>query len=401
MAAARKRRKRGEGSIARLANGSWQVAITDDFGRRNTRRVRGSRADAVAALAELRATSRPSDGPLTLLGAIETYIARAELAGTTRASHLSALRQVGIPTVPHPQGAPIWTGWATPLKSLTPSRLTALYAQVDEMSTFRAVRRDGIETRERVPVGESTKRRVRAIVGASLSMAVRLGSIDANPDRAASTPWGAARARATGTRKPGDTRGGLVVAAPEEVKAALKALGGDWAGVMVRVLATCGLRLSEACGLSWADVDLGHGRLRVQRAAVVAGGGVRSHGTTKTEGSVRPIALDPTTVAMLTVYRETCASEWVFPSGDGTRPMRRDNASAWIQRRLRSAGIEIVLRDLRHFAATQMLAGGIDPKTVADRLGHDDVRTTLRFYAAWIPARDEAAAEVLGNLLDG
>ena len=57
------------------------------------------------------------------------------------------------------------------------------------------------------------------------------------------------------------------------------------------------------------------------------------------------------------------------------------------------------LHDLRHFAATQLLAAGVDVRTVAGRLGHANPTVTLNVYAAWLPERDMAAAEALGALV--
>jgi integrase len=46
------------------------------------------------------------------------------------------------------------------------------------------------------------------------------------------------------------------------------------------------------------------------------------------------------------------------------------------------------LYSLRHFAATQAIAAGFDPVSVANRLGHADPSVTLRVYSHAIDARD-------------
>ncbi len=60
----------------------------------------------------------------------------------------------------------------------------------------------------------------------------------------------------------------------------------------------------------------------------------------------------------------------------------------------------ICLNDLRHFSATQLVAAGIDPRLIAGRLGHD-ASVLLRIYSHVIPARDQAAAQLLGELMRG
>jgi integrase len=51
--------------------------------------------------------------------------------------------------------------------------------------------------------------------------------------------------------------------------------------------------------------------------------------------------------------------------------------------------------DLRHYTATQLFADGMNPKTVADRLGHADASVTLRVYTANTTAQAQAAADSL------
>jgi site-specific recombinase XerD len=61
-------------------------------------------------------------------------------------------------------------------------------------------------------------------------------------------------------------------------------------------------------------------------------------------------------------------------------------------------GIEVTLRSLRHYAATEMLTSGVDLRTVAGRLGHGEGgATTLRVYTHFVPAPDRRAAEALAR----
>lgn len=48
---------------------------------------------------------------------------------------------------------------------------------------------------------------------------------------------------------------------------------------------------------------------------------------------------------------------------------------------------------LRHTHATILLLDGVDIRSIQERLGHDDVATTLRFYGHLQEGRDQAAAE--------
>jgi integrase len=49
--------------------------------------------------------------------------------------------------------------------------------------------------------------------------------------------------------------------------------------------------------------------------------------------------------------------------------------------------------DLRHAHATELLAAGVHPKAVSERLGHSSVAFTMDTYAAVIPSMGRAAAD--------
>ena len=67
----------------------------------------------------------------------------------------------------------------------------------------------------------------------------------------------------------------------------------------------------------------------------------------------------------------------------------------------RRAGIKGVrLHDLRHTHATLMLAQGIHPKIVQERLGHASIQLTLDTYSHVLPGLQEAAALRFDEALD-
>lgn len=61
-------------------------------------------------------------------------------------------------------------------------------------------------------------------------------------------------------------------------------------------------------------------------------------------------------------------------------------------------GIDTTLHKLRHHAATELIAAGVDVRTVAGRLGHSGGgTTTLRTYTAWVAEADQRAASGIGS----
>ena len=53
----------------------------------------------------------------------------------------------------------------------------------------------------------------------------------------------------------------------------------------------------------------------------------------------------------------------------------------------------------RHFAGSQLVAAGVDVRTVSARLGHSPPSITLDIYTHRVQDNDRAAAELLGQLI--
>jgi len=67
---------------------------------------------------------------------------------------------------------------------------------------------------------------------------------------------------------------------------------------------------------------------------------------------------------------------------------------------LRAADLpDIRFHDLRHTAATLLLAAGVHPKIVQERLGHASIILTLDTYSHVLPSMQKAATEKLDRLL--
>ena len=63
-------------------------------------------------------------------------------------------------------------------------------------------------------------------------------------------------------------------------------------------------------------------------------------------------------------------------------------------------GWDMHIHQLRHYAATELIAAGVDVRTVAGRLGHGGGdATTLRYYTAWVSEADQrAAGSIVGRM---
>jgi integrase len=173
-----------------------------------------------------------------------------------------------------------------------------------------------------------------------------------------------------------------------------------------------GLRRSELVGLQWADIDLDAALLRVRRR-IVAVDGELDTGDPKTERSRRTLDLDPATVAALRAHRTRqlevrmlVGPGWherdlVFCAPEGN-PWKPDTISQAFDRAVKRHQLtRIRFHDLRHTHATHLLAAGVNPKIVSDRLGHASVAFTLDTYGHVLPGQPAAAVAAVAALVDG
>ncbi len=90
--------------------------------------------------------------------------------------------------------------------------------------------------------------------------------------------------------------------------------------------------------------------------------------------------------------------ELVFAEEDGS-PIGPRKLQKAFKRALGAAGLpDIRFHDLRHTAATHMLANGVDVLTVSRRLGHTKASTTLDIYGHAIPGLQEKAAAIMNEI---
>lgn len=67
--------------------------------------------------------------------------------------------------------------------------------------------------------------------------------------------------------------------------------------------------------------------------------------------------------------------------------------------KMRSKSVISNIHDLRHTCATLLLAKGVNPKIVQERLGHSDISMTLNRYSHVTPTMQDQAARLLGDAL--
>jgi integrase len=373
----------------RFRAGAWRLeaSYTDDGRRRyKTRTVhapnnrtgrRLAETELVRLVAETQTASTPTVAPdATVEQLLRRWLAvrTPDWSPTTASTNRRWVETRIIPAVGH-----------YPLTRLTVAHVDALYA---------SQRADGLTA--------ASVRRTHSILRAALAQAERWGLVDRNVAALARKPaLGPPRVRPP---EP-DEMARLTAAAERDP---------DLAG-WLRVAAVTGARRGTLCALRWSDLDLDKGTVTFSRSLSVGDEGLVVKGT-KT-GRPYPVALDQGTVGVLRSHRARAAERalacgvalpsdaYVFARPvppDGSVPWHPDGATQRFARLRREAGVEGVrLHDLRHFVATRLLAGGVDARTVAGRLGHSSAKMVLDLYGHFVPAADRVAAQRIADVVDG
>lgn len=86
-----------------------------------------------------------------------------------------------------------------------------------------------------------------------------------------------------------------------------------------------------------------------------------------------------------------------FSAPDGSIPLHPDTPSKFFRKVCDSLGLSYHLHQLQHFTATELIAAGVDIRTVSGRLGHAGPSLTLRVYSHVLEAQDRTASEYLGS----
>jgi len=145
-----------------------------------------------------------------------------------------------------------------------------------------------------------------------------------------------------------------------------------------------GLRVGELCALTWGDIDMAAGTLRVSKAVQrvqTPGGPTKTTlhiGAPKSKASTRTIPLPE-------FLRRELKALWVDPQAyllTGTaKCMEPRLMQGFFTRMLKQAGIAHKnFHALRHSFATRAVEQGFDIKSVSELLGHSNVKFTMESY---------------------
>ncbi|GAV38308.1 site-specific integrase [Streptomyces acidiscabies] len=211
-------------------------------------------------------------------------------------------------------------------------------------------------------------------------------------------------------KETGEKPSPVMVWTPEQAGIFLDFVAEDRLYLLWRIIAFRGTRRGEGCGVRWEDHSAKASALAVATQLVQDGWEVYE-GAPKTDSGFRIMALDAETNEGLVAHRirqQREREEWgegwqdtgrIFTQEDGSL-LHPGKVSDLFQRLTEAAGLPpIRLHDLRHVAATLMLAAGTDIKIVSETLGHSDTRITRDIYQSVLDDLARDAAEKVVQLV--
>ena len=390
------KRAHGDGGIDARGDNTWRLRYRIN-GRRFTKTVRGTKAQAQKALRNLLHAADTGNhvapDRMTLGQWVEHWISigcpgnkkRREVGQRTIERYAELLRHHVVPALGN-----------RPLQLLQATEIDALYVQLSECISLR------------------TAHHVHSVLGACLGAAMRTRRLIRNPMlELAKVP------------APAEADHGTVLDA-SQLQTLVQGFKGRALFPIVAVAAFTGARRNEILALRWTDLDPVNKTLRIERAVEETD----KHGlrikVPKTERGKRTITIDDDLIALLLREREKHLrieagipdragpvdlslvslppGALMFPNPPSgaalsfTKLRQPRGLTKEFARKAKALGFRgLRFHDLRGSHETALLDAGVPVHVVAARCGHDPA-VLLRSYAKRTKKADTSAAAIIGAL---
>lgn len=386
------KRKRGnnEGSIYRMKDGRWRAAVTA-----------GKRADGKPLRKIFTAATRHevSDELTDALKDLKMGIPIVSDKQTVAKFLEHWLEQVVKPRV-RPKTLRTYSDLVK--KHITPGLGNELLGKLSPQKI-----REFLNLKLKGGLSPRTVKHLLVTLRGALSVAVKDGLLPRNTAALVDPP-----------RSP---RSEVQVFNPPQARAFLEAVKGSRFEAAFTAAVAVGLRQGEILGLQWQDVNLKTGQLSV-RAALQRVDKKLIRVEPKSATSRRSMLLPSACVSALVKHkadqatmRRWAGSKWqetgyVFTTRIGTPVDARDLLREYYaitrpkpkkdgEDPPKLAFPKIRFHDLRHSAATLLLAQGVSPRYITELLGHSQVSFTMQTYAHVLPEVQKQVAEKMDEIL--
>ena len=357
-----KRRKQGEGTLRKRADGRWEARVVigyDDKGLPITKNVTAmEKGKCLEKLEQLK-----ENCGVQLTGKVKAEMAFGDWLDFWYQQYA---KQTLRPTTQSGYENMIYNHIITDIGKIPLNKLT----QNDLQQFYTRLKNGGRKVRTELYGKGLSDRMVRgchAMCRKALEKAVADGIIRINP--------------AIGCKLPPKKAKEMQVLTKEEMQRFIVQAKADGYFELFLLELCTGMRRGEIVALQWDDLNMQTGELHICRQATTVKGKIHVCAP-KTKSSIRTVILPSDIVKILAEYKKRINSRWMFPS-----PVKEDapyHPSAIrkvLDRTLERAECKHVrFHDLRHTFATTALANGMDVKTLSAIIGHISSETTLNIY---------------------
>jgi Phage integrase family len=197
---------------------------------------------------------------------------------------------------------------------------------------------------------------------------------------------------------------------PAQAQHLLAVIKGHNLEALITLTLTTGMRHSELTGLQWSDIDFDEGSLSIRRTVNRLGRYQFVEGEPKTEQSRRKIMLSSFVLQRLKEHhvrqkeaRLKAGTSWqdgnlVFCNRRGGF-LHPDVLLRQFHKLLDEASLpRMRLHDLRHSAATILMAMKVPIKVIQELLGHSNITTTLNVYGHVLPSMQDEVVDKMERL---
>jgi integrase len=376
-----RKRNAGEGSIFQRGDGRWCAQL--DLGWENGRRVRKYFYGATAAEVQEQLLKARSDNARGIPVAVERR---------TVAQFLDHWLEQTVKSSARPRS---FESFGTIVRKHIEPAIGRI--RLDKLSPQHVQTLLG--SKLKAGLAPQTVVNIRTVLRSALAQALKWGLV--------------ARNVAALVESPRIPRPMVHALAADEARALLEAARDDRFEAVYVLALNLGMRRGEILGLAWTDIDFDSRTLRVSQAMQRVGRRLQVT-EVKTERSRRLIAIPDGVVRALKARhlvqleeRMAAGQRWqsiglVFtnPSGGPLEPITLHRN---FKRVLAKAGIPTSTRfhDLRHSAASLLLAQGVHLRVMMELLGHSSISLTANTYSHVMPAAMRETADKMDAILGG